>query len=162
MDSQTLQPPVRLDPNQDPAQQIAFINQNLQTMAAAIQTSLSNNSFQIVNIITIQLVLTASGTTSGKSAVSSVAHGLSFTPAYEAFISIDPSLASFFGVGSSLNGPNPFLVPTTTSGSSLATVALHQITVDSKNIYLSQFSNVQGTYSFTTSAVVYLLQKTAT
>lgn len=45
MSGPTFQPPIHLDPNQDPAQQTAFINQNFLSLANALES----NSFRIVS-----------------------------------------------------------------------------------------------------------------
>lgn len=39
MAGSTFQPPIHLDPTQDEAQQVAFINQNFQSLAAVLQTN---------------------------------------------------------------------------------------------------------------------------
>jgi hypothetical protein len=44
MSGTTFQPPINIDPSQDAAQQVAFINQNFQSIASALQS----NSFRIL------------------------------------------------------------------------------------------------------------------
>lgn len=45
MSGTTFQPPINIDPTQDPSQQVAFINQNFQSLANALQS----NSFRIID-----------------------------------------------------------------------------------------------------------------
>lgn len=74
----TFQPPIHLDPNQDSGQQTAFINQNFQTLAAALES----NSFRIVlpGLTSIQ----ATGNTT---VIYTIPHNLGYIPIPFCFLS---------------------------------------------------------------------------
>lgn len=78
MPGSTFQPPIHLDPNQDNSQQTAFINQNFQSLASALET----NSFRIVVSGTVSVQ--ASGNTNN---TTTIPHNLGFTPIPFCFLS---------------------------------------------------------------------------
>lgn len=86
MAGSTFQPPIHLDPSQDDSQRVAFINNNFQSLASALET----NSFRVVisGTITInQVTITATAGTYGSVNVSvaSFTHNLGYRPAFIAF-----------------------------------------------------------------------------
>jgi len=117
------------------------------------------DTFKIISSPTVNLTLTGNAS-SGSSASISVAHGLTFTPAYIAYITTDPVLAGYFASGNYKNGPNPFLIIGTSSAASIPIFAAHQVTVDATNINFSAYTSVQGVATYNMSAKVYLLQET--
>lgn len=77
----TFQPPINLNPDQDSSQQTAFINQNFQSLASALET----NSFRVVKQGSISIDGgTAHSTTGNFAFVQSASipqpHGLDFVP----------------------------------------------------------------------------------
>lgn len=117
------------------------------------------NLFKIVDIITVPLSATLSAG-SATLASTSVPHGLAFTPAYAAFISIDPAFAALSSVGTT-NGPNPFLV-FGTSGTDVYIFGVFEVTVDDTNINFAASIGVTGAATYNFSAKVYLLRETIT
>lgn len=77
MSGSTFQPPIHLDPNQDPAQQTAFINQNFQTIASTLES----NSFRIVTG-----GLTSVSSDGSATNWTTVAHNLGFAPVVFAYL----------------------------------------------------------------------------
>lgn len=76
----TFQPPIHLDPNQDSSQQTSFINQNFQSLAAALES----NSFRIVSEGNLTIPSFNSTSTTGnfttKNSSVSYTHNLGYTP----------------------------------------------------------------------------------
>lgn len=71
MAASTFQPPIHLDPNQDPSQQSAFINENFQTITSTLET----NSFRIV-----QEAQVSSSNSGNTISVKTIPHNLGFAP----------------------------------------------------------------------------------
>jgi hypothetical protein len=118
----------------------------------------SQNVFKIADTKVISLTVTASGG-GGGFGETSLAHGLSFTPAYYGSITLDNAVASL-----SVGGTSNLMTPALTYGLVGGVVTLFSISavsVDSTNIkFNTQLGNSvpNGTYTFL--ATVDLLQKT--
>lgn len=121
----------------------------------------SQNMFKIVNTYTLTNNVVLDGT-GYYTQVATQAHGLGFTPSYQAFISID-SFYEGLASGLTTNGPNPFLVSAIDSTHTyVKNIGLFQVSVDATNIKFSAYIVVGGTGStLVHSAKVYLLQETA-
>jgi hypothetical protein len=115
------------------------------------------NLFKIVDIVTVPLSVTIDPV-NAKLASFSTPHGLTFTPAYVAFITIDPAFAALSSVGTT-NGPNPFMI-VGTSGADVAFFGVFEVTVDATNINFAASIGVTGTGTYSFSAKVYLLRET--
>lgn len=115
--------------------------------------------FKIVKKISMSTsVNLVNGNPTTWNAISSLPHGLTFTPAYYATVILDPTIASQ-GVGPQQSHNSPAMV----YGSSGAVVALFciaEVSVDAQNFYFAVQlgDNPTATYNF--SATVYVLQET--
>lgn len=119
----------------------------------------SEDVFKIVKSFTVPLTITLDGTGHYTQSVQQ-AHGLTYTPSYQAFINIDPSLAGLTS-GIANNGPNPFIIAGV-SGVSVTIWGVCQVSVDSTNINFVVYCAIGGTGStLSFSTKVYLLQETA-
>lgn len=118
----------------------------------------SQNVFKIVNTVDVSLNVVLTGT-GAATASATVAHGLSYTPAYNAFITIDPTLAALSPIPAE-NGPNPFLVMTTTAGG-LTVIGFLQVSVNATNVTFAGQISASGSATLSNSATVYLYQESA-
>lgn len=117
--------------------------------------SSSRKLFHIVGERTLSLSMVLN--TSNFASVS-VAHGLSYKPAHESYITVDPVLAALGG--GTDNGPNPFVV-NYISGTSIVTQGVGQVTVNATNIIFTVYMAGTGSATLNFSAKVYLLQKSS-
>lgn len=148
----TFQPPIHLDPTQDAAQQTAFINQNFQTLASALET----NSFRIVKVGTISVV---QGSVTGSAGIyeslfgqTIVAHNLPFTPIVQAYLNFGGSYIQ-----------TPYTAVNNISSSSTAWTTYY-ISTDATNIYFQYQGAIFGGGTIagaTFTANYYLLQQPA-
>lgn len=80
MAGSTFQPPIHLDPTQDSGQQTAFINQNFQSLAAALET----NSLRIVlegdNTMPSVIATAAAANWGHNTSAKAVPHNLGYIP----------------------------------------------------------------------------------
>lgn len=120
----------------------------------------NQNVFKIIKIVPIELsfVLNTDGTVSFGEAT--LAHGLNFTPAYVAFITIDSVLADL-SIAGVTNGPNPFLIFGDAPTDTLKPELFAQVLVDATTVYFSIQTTASGGATVNNSAVVYLLQESA-
>lgn len=118
----------------------------------------SQDTFKIVDIVTIPLTFTLN-VSAGSFGLISVPHNLSFTPAYNAYITIDPFLASLTDVGT-VNISNPFTIFGLT-GTTMLPEVYGSVTVDATNINFEILTRQVGSATLVNSAKVYLLQETA-
>jgi len=159
MSGSTFQPPIHLDPTQDNSQQVAFINQNFQTLASALET----NSFRIIDDPIISLTtLNFSKTGPGiflQTALTTFSHGLSFTPQIIPYVQ-----------NGTLDRPLPARVisNSTVAGTFFAYVDIRGY-VDSTNvtIYAEQIIDIRDASTQSLTGTLYnikclLLQQTAT
>lgn len=135
MSGSTFQPPIHLDPTQDSDQQTAFINQNFQTLASALET----NSFRIVD--NDSTVLPASA---APISLTTVAHNLGFAPTPFAFLnnqsfSIGPTLIS-----SNANIPLPTETSTLVDGTGVHFLTYIRIFSDDTNLYFVFYNSTGG------------------
>lgn len=120
----TFQPPINLDPNQDSAQQIAFINQNFQNLASTLES----NSFRIVQNTTHNTnaftISASSNTYFSDSNVTTIPHGLNFAP---------------LAFGAEQLGSGFFMSPSTQVSTSNTgfTVTTINLSTDTTNIYIT-------------------------
>lgn len=164
MSGSTFQPPIHLDPTQGADQQTAFINQNFQTLASALET----NSFRIV-----VGPITTGITTSGNSVDTvTIAHGLGYAPIPFGFMN-DVTITGPSGIITN-NGNLP--LPTwvsltgdtikstaTNSGVALPIIAFKiyvQIVSDATNVYILLI-NATGSGGTTYNVTYYLTQQPA-
>lgn len=97
MAAPTFQAPINIDPAQDPAQQIAFINQNFQSLASTLET----NSFRIILEGTTTITVPAASV-SGDLEGPLIPHSLNITPTVIANVTTNTLL------GSNGNTPTPW------------------------------------------------------
>lgn len=152
MDGSTFQPPIHLDPNQDPSQQAAFINQNFQNLAATLES----NSFRVVSTINSEFILPAvPGVTNGWSygnQTVTIPHGLNITPL---------PFGAFFDGSTYTQLPDTklnFVSPSSPYWEQW------RVRVDATNVYLDTFVtafNLTVTGPSTYPAVILLLQQVA-
>lgn len=162
MAGSTFQPPIHLDPNQDPGQQTAFINQNFQSLAAALET----NSFRIVSEGTLTIpsyspTFFVFKTYTNQSFSTTVTHNLGFVPAVLAYVTDNAGtlyeLMPYVNVNA--GGGN------SVSGGGLSIVNA-DVVVTSTSIYATSSMTCYGDYNFSgivqsaTTIKYYLLQQT--
>lgn len=131
------------------------------TMANADQLIFNSeqDTFKIVKIVPVDLSFTLSAS-AGTFGLVQVPHNLTFTPAYDAYITIDPVFASLTDVGT-VNITNPFTI-FGLSGTTMQPEVYGSVTVDDTNINFEIITRVVGTDTLNNSALVYLLQETST
>lgn len=141
----TFQPPIHLDPTQDPGQQTAFINQNFQTLASALET----NSFRVVvnSVYTTTNAFTTTSTPTGGHVTESFNHNLDFTPVVLAYIL---SSGSYFQL--------PF---TLFSETATYTVSSISASTDSAKVHFTLSTSNQGSNWGNIPIQYYLLQQSA-
>lgn len=154
MAGSTFQPPIHLDPNQDPAQQVAFINQNFQSLASTLET----NSFRVVDTINGTFpAVTVAGNTGGwalANNINTIPHNLGITP---------------LPFGTFFDGTTYIQLPDTKLNGNSTTPYWEQwrVRVDGTNVYLDHYITIfnQPTGTNLTSpavtAIILLLQQVA-
>ena len=117
----------------------------------------AQNTFKIVKIIPMTVTVHAVlGVTDSYYNSSSVAHGLTYVPAFSAFIIVPVSLGS----NPSLKLSNPALTYGTVGGA-LTIFSVSDVEVDDTNVYFAtQLRPGTSTGDYTFTATVYLLQET--
>lgn len=150
MAGSTFQPPIHLDPNQDSGQQTAFINQNFQSLAAALEA----NSFRIVQKSNLTIPASSSPIT-----WTTVPHGLPFIPIVWGFL--NNSNVS----GITTNGSLPLPTWLSVQVDNIATHQVKmqswvQVLVDATNVY-GMMLNGLGSSDGPATITYYLLQETA-
>lgn len=120
----------------------------------------NQNVYKIVKTMTVTVTITYNAS-SGTNAISTTPHGLSFTPAYLAYISIPSDLSSLVD-GMSLDGPNPYVAMAVAGAPTVALIPTIncQITVDATNILFYAAVAVSGSGTDTFTGTVNLLQQT--
>jgi hypothetical protein len=154
MAGSTFQAPIHLDPTQDSSQQTAFINQNFQALAAALEAS----SFRIAKTIDGTFpAVTVAGSTNNWSfgnATATIPHGLNIIP---------------MPFGTFFDGSTYIQLPDTKLGGGGSTPIWNEwrVRTDAVNvyldIYLTVFNQSTGT-NLTTNAFpakILLIQQTA-
>lgn len=160
----TFQPPIHLDPSQNPSQQTAFINQNFQTIASILET----NSFRIV-----KRGNTAISSTGSTINWVTVPHNLGFAPVPFVFLN-DISRTAGTTV---ITGSGNIAFPTwssltldtikssaTNSGNALPIVAFQTFfdaVADETNLYIFLY-NATGSSISAFNVGYYLIQQAAT
>lgn len=122
----------------------------------------SQNIFKIVKKVPISLTYSHTATAS-EYHQTSVAHGLTYTPAFAAFHVIDPGMITYWSLSPAVGSrPNPSSL-VGASGGFVISLCYAEVTVDATNVYLMvQTGGVEPTASYTFSATAYLLQETQT
>ncbi len=119
----------------------------------------NQNVYKIVKTVPVSVTITYNAS-KGTNAFSQTAHGLSFTPAYDAFITIPSYLAGLVG-GIAVNGPNPYMsFAVAGSGVSIIPTVFAIVSVDATNINFYVAVAVEGSGTDTFTASVDLLQRT--
>lgn len=145
-------PPIQLDPSMDNGHQLAFINQNFQSIANVLQ----QNSFVIVSVVNTTMTAPSTpdggvGVWSGNFARTTIAHNLPSTPV----------IIAYLNQGSQYY-PMMWQLLSTPGGGSIA-MANFVASVDATNVYLDcTVSSLHTTFTGGTYNVrYYLLQQTA-
>ncbi len=122
----------------------------------------NQDTFKIVKIVPISLTY-AHTSPASEYHQTSVAHGLSYVPAFLAFNTIDPGLITWWGLSPAVaSRPNPSLLPGSAGGFAVF-VCFAEVTVDATKVYLSvQTGGFEPTATYVFSATAYLLQETFT
>lgn len=150
-------PPIQIDPSMDKGHQLAFINQNFQSIANVLQS----NSFKIVATGTVAApaaVTVADGTnTFAGGATTTVAHGLSFTPLVMAFVAVSSTQYSLMPYSQTVSANDP-------GGGIIST--FYRVTTNSTNVevfhYVVSYSPGIGAGTYSGANIkYYLLQETA-
>lgn len=142
MSGPSFQPPVHLDPTQDPAQQTAFINQNFQTLATALET----NGFRIVlGPLTVPIPSSATATSQV-----TVTHNLQFVPTCVCAIDL-------FGDGTDVV-PMPLITVNSATGAVTFVAQVVQLTSTTVQF---RVVNVGSTVAAGSNITYYLLQQPA-
>lgn len=139
MTGSTFQPPTHLDPNQDSSQQVAFINQNFQSLAATLET----NSFRIVNKDTVGVPIV-----NGTIQQTTITHNLGYIPVILAFLAL----------GTNNWAPLPYtpFASGATNISSNLSIAIFNITSTTFQIWTMAGNPGNNTFNIT----YYILQET--
>lgn len=159
----TFQPPIHIDPTQDPSAQVSFINQNFQTIASTLET----NSFRIVS--SGEAGISSNGATV---TWNSVPHNLGFAPIPFAFLTGVTVTAGASVISSDANIPIPTYTNATfdtvkasamNSGNALPIVAFNtyiEVFCDTTNLYIVLY-NATGSTVANHNIQYYLVQQPA-
>lgn len=116
------------------------------------------NVFKIVDTGTLSLTHTIGGSGNVITTTESVAHGLSYTPALLAFITLDPGIMS--GDLSNSTVPNPYpILYTLSAGATLTLMGQAEVYVDSTNVYFTLRTDGVSGGPYNCSAKYYLMQE---
>lgn len=118
------------------------------------------NLFKIVDVKTLSLTIVLDAVNPVYD-ITSTPHSLDYTPAYLAFIVLDPDLSAAVGYSGSNQVPNPFTL-IDTGAPSLTPLAFLAVTVDDTNINFESTTELTGVGTFICTAKVYLMRETIT
>lgn len=128
----SFQPPIHLDPTQDANQQTAFVNQNFQTLASALET----NSFRIVE--SGQTTLPAS---SAPVSLTTVTHGLGFAPTPFGFLTNQTFSIGTTVISTDANIPLPTETSTLVDGVDVKFLTYIRMFSDDQNLYFVLYNS---------------------
>lgn len=117
------------------------------------------NMFKIVGTGTLSLTHTIGGSTNVITTTTSAAHGLSYTPALLAFITLDSGIMS--GDLATSTVPNPYpIMYTLGGGATLTLMGQAEVYVNATNVYFTLRTDNVGGGPYNCSAKYYLFQET--
>lgn len=145
------EPPILLHPDVDKAQTTTFINENFRKISDAVNTYISNNTFNIVSTGTASLTL-PNPIVDYNFYETSVAHNLGYFPAFLAYADFSSSGGGLLAIPATFFIPfAPLEIQTSTS-----------VSVDSTNIYFDvQAKNLSFLRGTTIVFKYYLLKENA-